>query len=139
MPKREMVVRPKPLFRILEVTLNDAFNLQMGSATAFATSASFAVNDAKRIGFFYNMSGTAVGSIDLTFSMQASWAAGQPFYDVLGESGQSSAVHTDTSTPSGRNYVWWNVTAPIIRFKVEAAAAAGERVTVRDIRGWVQT
>ena len=133
-------VEESPFNMIHPITMNGAFNNTLTTALGTITSNAIDASQAHRVGFNYNVS-AVTGTLDLTVSLEAATQPGGPFHTVNGEAGNTAVSEIEnTSVSVGRRQTWWEVTAPIVRFKVTTAnLGAGEAVSFRDLRAWTQS
>lgn len=141
MTRPEFTARPIPVGETLAPLFNGAFNNLLTTALGTLTSDSLNTRDARRIGFFYNISATAGGAVDVTYTLQCSWDDGQAFYNHSGKGSVSAeGSKTEVDVGVGRRYIWWEIAAPIARIRVTTAnLGAGDLVSFRDVRLWKQS
>lgn len=132
--------RPTPFSNIHAITMNGNFNNILSTALGTLTSQAIDAAQARRVGLNYNVSGVT-GTLDLTVSLEASFGDGEPFHTVNGEAGNTAVASIEhTSVDIGLRQAWWDVTSPVIRFKVTTAnLAAGEAISFNGLRAWTQS
>jgi len=132
--------RDTPFSNIHAITMNGAFNNLLTTALGTLTSQAIDAAPARRVGLNYNVS-AVTGTLDLTVTLEASFGDDQPFHTINGEAGNTAEASIEhTSVTVGRRQVWWDVTAPVIRFKVTTAnLGVGEAISFRDLRAWTQS
>ena len=142
MPRREFDTRDAPRYEQFAISMNDAFSVDFTTAVLLVTTQSMDVRKYRRLGFFYNVSATAGGPVDLTYTLQASWsevgAAQKAWYDVQGMGNiTAEGPKTEVDVSIGLRALWWEINYPIVRVKITAAnVGVADRVRLNGVRLW---
>jgi len=140
MPRREFDTRDAPRYEQFAISMNDAFAVDFTIGLTHVTTQSMDVRKYRRLGFFYQISATAGGPIDLTYTLQASWGPNGPaqgaWYDVQGMGNVTSEGPKVETAVIGRRAIWWEINYPIVRVKITGTGVAGERARLNSVRLW---
>ena len=141
MSRQQLRTRPSPFSEMTVITLNGSAQAILSASRLSMTSQSLDVSQAHKIGLFYTVTATGNGAVDMTISLEGSFGAGQPFHVMNGEAASSAAQDiTEVDVAIGRRFVWWNITAPVARFRINTANLAGaDTVTLNGMNAWTQS